>query len=122
VKQVTQRQQLEAQLKAARKACSQAKRLERELAELDEVATGEVPAPEIALAIRRQSFSYGIVFLRRKGDEKTSQRRFSSAREANQHGTRFTRIHRHRGFYIVRVSQRANAWINWTTGKTNPVV
>jgi hypothetical protein len=110
----------EAQLKAI------AKRIEQ----IEEVETGNRPDAEQERRIATQRFSFEVHFERRKalkkgrspGEIGVSQRRFSSPKEANQHGTRFTKIQKHKGFYVVQVQKRANAWINWATGKTNPVI
>jgi len=113
------RQQLQAKLKALIK---QQVDVEDQIAELDEVESGDRPSPEIAAAIRSQKFSYTVEFVRRNGTTKGSQRRFSSSKEAGQHGRRFAKKHRHSDYHVVKVAKRANAWINWTTGKTNPVI
>ncbi len=105
---------------------------EKELQVCAQVEQGDVPAPAIASAIKSQRFSFGVLFKRRKALNKpknrkkgitfTSDRRFSSAKEANQHGRRFTVKHRHSGYQVVFFqSKKANAWINWKTGRTNPV-
>jgi hypothetical protein len=95
------------------------------------VATGDVPAPAIAKLIKSQSFSYSVVFVRRKALNKpknkkkglsfASDRRFATLKEAQQHGRRFVKKHKHESFHAIKVSKKANSWINWATGKTNPV-
>ncbi len=98
----------------------------RELRTSNAVATGEKPAPSIEKLIASQSFSYGVNFLRRKPVKgvmvNVSQRRFSSVKEAAQHGKRFAAKHRHQAYFVTVTQQRANAWVNWKTGKTNPVL
>ncbi len=104
---------------------------EKELKACSQVEKGDVPAPAIAAAIKSQNFSFVVVFKRRKALNKpknkkkgitfTSDRRFSSQTEANQHGRRFTAKHKHAAYQVALVQKRANAWINWKTGKTNPV-
>lgn len=103
--------------------------IQKQIADLDDVESGDKPSPKIARLIKHQSFSYRVSFERRKalrrvrspGSVCVSQRRFSSTKEANQHGKRFAKKHRHAAFWVERISRKANAWINWTTGKTNPV-
>lgn len=97
---------------------------------INQVEAGDRPAPDIAARIKSQRFSFTVEFTRKKELRKvkkkglifTSDRRFSSAKEANHHGSRFAKKHGHREFHVVKVGQRANAWINWKTGKTNPVI
>jgi predicted nucleic acid-binding Zn-ribbon protein len=105
--------------------------LQKELEHLEDVDSGDKPDAEQANRIKNQAFSYTVHFERRKALKKVrnpglvakSQRRFTSPKEANHHGKRFTKIHKHAGYYVVLVEgKRANAWINWLTGKTNPVV
>lgn len=102
----------------------------------------QAPKPNAAQrkAFRRKT-SFGVVFERRKaitqvhnkaGEwvkarspgkmEVTSERRFGSEKEAKIHGRRFTRIEGHRGFEVVVLKLKPNAWINWKTGKTNPLI
>ena len=88
----------------------------------DQVRLGNAPDAQQAARLRSQKFSYEVNFERRDGTSFSSNRRFTLPKEANQHGTRFSKKHRHAGFVVVQVSKKANAWINWTTGKTNPVV
>lgn len=117
--QATQRR-LEAELAAVKK----------QFQAVEKVETGEHPSPAQKKLIDSQDFSYGVHFLRRKALKKgkspgsvcVSQRRFSSLKEAKQHGVRFTKKHKHKSFSVTIVSKRANAWINWKTGKTNPVL
>lgn len=104
--------------------------LQRSLVEVAEVESGDRPSPEQARLIKSQLFSYGVHFERRKVLRKVkspgaicvSVRRFTSRKEADQHGKRFSKKHGHRGYDVVRTSKRANAWVNWKTGKTNPVL
>ncbi len=105
-----------------RKLEAEIKTINAAIAKIDEVESGNVPAPEIAALIAKQKFSYGVEFVRKNGKVVVSQRRFSSSKEAKQHGTRFTAKHAHKDFAVVRINKRANAWINWKTGKTNPVI
>lgn len=103
---------------------------EKELAQHQKVHDGYAPAPAIARLIAKQAFSFGVTFLRRKALRKVTQpglkrkstRRFATRKEAEQHGRRFQRKHGHKSFVIAKVAKRANAWINWRTGKTNPVL
>jgi len=105
-------------------------KLQSQLQSAEKVETGEHPSPSQKKLIDSQDFSYGVHFLRRKALKKgkspgsvcVSQRRFSSLKEAKQHGVRFTKKHKHQSFAVTIVSKRANAWINWKTGKTNPVL
>lgn len=95
------------------------------------VKSGEIPAPAIAALIKSQNFSFAVVFVRSKEPTKpknkrlglsfTSDRRFATLKEANQHGYRFKSKHRHAGYHTIKVAKRANSWVNWATGKTNPV-
>lgn len=104
---------------------------ETELKDHGKVATGEVPAPAIAKLIKSQAFSFSVTFVRRKALKKakngkkglsfTSDRRFATKKEADQHGKRFSKKHRHESYHAIKVSKKANSWINWETGKTNPV-
>lgn len=115
-------------LKAQRaKLQAELRGLDRKIKEHDEVDSGDRPAPAIAALIKSQGFSFGVAFIRRKANRrgeavKVSTRRFSSVKEANQHGKRFTRKHGHKDFLVTYVQARANAWVNWKTGKTNPVI
>lgn len=105
--------------------------VQKEIANVALVATGDVPAPAIAKLIKSQSFSYSVVFVRRKALNKpknkkkglsfTSDRRFATLKEAAQHGRRFAKKHKHESFHAIKVGKKANSWINWATGKTNPV-
>lgn len=100
---------------------------QRQLRDIEEVESGDKPSSQQAALIRSQPFSFGVSFLRRKAKKGVasfvSNRRFSSAQEAEQHGKRFTKKHKHESFLVVYITnKRANAWINWTTGKTNPAV
>lgn len=119
------RAQLKAELKALEKKGFQ---VLKEIQVIEEVETGDRPSPAQQKLIAAQAFSYGVHFERRKSLKEVrspgaicvSQRRFSSRKEAEQHGKRFAKKHHHKGFDVVRVNKRANAWINWKTGKTNP--
>lgn len=94
------------------------------------VDRGDIPSPEQQARIDEQQFSFGVHFERRKAIKKgkspgvicVSTRYFSSRKEAEHHGKRFTKIHNHVGFDVVRVNKKANAWVNWKTGKTNPAI
>jgi hypothetical protein len=101
-------------------------------AALDEVLlmkSGDVPMPDQAKAMKKP-VSYGVHFTRNRvlrqvrspGLVCKSVRRFSSMKEAVQHGKRFMKKHNHASYKIVKVAKRPNAWINWRTGKTNPVL
>lgn len=85
----------------------------------------------------RKVVSYGVKFTRRKnlseirgpngwvnspGKIRTSTRRFATRREAMQHGRRFKKIEGHKAFSVFKSTDRVNAWINWITGKTNPII
>lgn len=102
----------------------------RKIDQLDEMISGDKPDREQAARIKSQRHSFGVVFNRRKALKKvkqkglvrTSARRFTSRKEATHHAKRFVKIHKHKGFKVVWVAKRANAWINWITGKTNPVI
>ncbi len=97
---------------------------------IDNVIEGDVPSDEQQKKIKSQKFSFGVIFERRKVLKKVrspgalckSVRRFTSKKEAVHHGKRFSKIHKHKGFALVRVNKRANAWVNWLTGKTNPAI
>lgn len=94
------------------------------------VESGEHPSPAQAALIKSQPFSYGVHFLRAKvlkkvkspGAVMVSTRLFTTKKEAHQHGKRFSKIHGHKDYSVVLVNKRANAWVNWKTGKTNPVI
>jgi hypothetical protein len=104
-------------------------KVEGELVQLQQVKSGDKPSPDQAKRMK-VARSFGVHFQRRKalrkvkspGEVCKSVRRFGTREEANQHGKRFTRIHKHKGFKVIVLSQRPNAWINWRTGKTNPVL
>lgn len=51
-----------------------------------------------------------------------SKRRFRTEAEAQHHATRFTKIEKHAGYFIIRRYEPVNAYINQVTGKTNPEV
>lgn len=104
--------------------------IQKQLAQLEEVESGDKPDAGQAARIKSQKFSYTVHFERRKnllkvrspGAVCVSERRFTSAKEATHHAKRFAKLHKHKSFTVVMVNKRANAWINWTTGKTNPVI
>lgn len=81
--------------------------------------------------------SYGVKFNRRKHIDKIrgprgwvacpglvreSQRRFATFKEAAHHGKRFTEIENHKSFSVFKSKDRVNAYVNWKTGKTNPLI
>lgn len=88
--------------------------------------------------IKIKVLSFGVRFTRSKfikevlgrnnswvekpGDTVTSDRRFKSPEEAFHHAKRFKRIEKHKAFEVVVVLKRANAWVNFKTGKTNPII
>lgn len=122
--------QLHRNAKAKVKAAQKALDLARDVLEtVEEIKSGDRPSFEQARAMKNK-VSYGVHFeranvlreVRSPGAVCKSVRRFSSRKEAEHHAKRFKRIHGHKSFTIVRVAQRANAWINWSTGKTNPVL
>jgi hypothetical protein len=103
--------------------------LDQEVVEDDEedlVERGEIPSPEQAKLMKNQKHSYGVTFVRseeKKGQKVLhSDRRFSSRKEAEQHGKRFAKKHNHEEFSVCIVQKKANAWVNWKTGKTNPAL
>jgi hypothetical protein len=82
-------------------------------------------------------YVFGVVFERAKylnqvrgprgwvdspGLRVTSTRRFKTPAEAFQHAKRFNRIEGHVGFTVTVQAGRPNAYINWRTGKTNPLI
>ncbi len=107
---------------------TQIRQLQDCLVQIEEVESGDRPSPAQQKLMKSQKFSYQATFVRRKalrkvkqkGEIRTSSRRFSSLKEATQHAKRFSKIHRHRSYKVARVNKRANAWVNWRTGKTNP--
>lgn len=95
------------------------------------------PSAAQARALKTQRTSFGVRYERRRylrkirganglisspGSSRTSDRRFATAKEATHHGKRFKRIERHVSFTVVKDFRRPNAWVNWKTGKTNPVI
>jgi hypothetical protein len=76
--------------------------------------------------------SYAVSFVRAKDLDGSgrvsahrlnpSKRRFKTEQEARHHGARFVRIEGHRGFYVTKTQDPVNAWVNVTTGKTNPEI
>ncbi len=101
-----------------------------QLDDASEIESGDKPSFEQARLIKSQPYSFGVHFERKKVLRKVkspgavcrSVRRFTSKKEAIHHGKRFTKIHKHKGFTVIKVNKRANAWVNWLTGKTNPVL
>lgn len=97
------------------------------------------PTKEQRDALRRKT-SFGVLFIRKAAIKKSlgkngytaarnagrvdvvSARRFGSQKEALHHGKRFKRIEGHVAFYVIQVNAKPNAWVNWNTGKTNPVI
>lgn len=92
-------------------------------------------------ALRRRKTSFGVLFQRRKAITKikdrsgkrvaaraagefvvTSPRLFSTSAEANHHGKRFARIEGHKAYWVTFVEKAPNAWVNFKTGKTNPLI
>lgn len=101
----------------------------------------KTPKPTAAQrAAFRRSTSYGVLFVRSKPITKAkgatgtttardpgevvveSVRRFGSAKEATIHGKRFKRIEKHQSFFVTFTNQKPNAWVNYRTGKTNPLI
>ncbi len=119
--------QIKAQLAKLGKAYAA---LEKQLDQVEQVETGDIPSPAQQKLIKSQAYSYGVTFIRRKalkkaaqkGELRTSQRRFSSRKEAEHHAKRFQKIHKHKDYSVCVVNKRANAWVNWKTGKTNPAL
>lgn len=81
--------------------------------------------------------SFGVKFTRRKaityikgkygwenspGRYRVSDRRFATQKEAVHHGKRFTKIENHKSFSVFKSNDEANAYVNWRTGKTNPMI
>lgn len=64
--------------------------------------------------------SFGIVFVKRNGRERMSERYFATQREASHHAERFQARHRHRAYRLVNSRTPVNSWINWITGNSNP--
>ncbi len=124
------KQKLKALIKCREAALNLVKSAEKQMDEINLMISGDKPDFDQAKKIKSQRFSYGVYFTRRqalrqvrcKGLVNKSLRRFVSPKEANQHGKRFTKIHNHKGYKVVKLQMRANAWINWITGKTNPVI
>jgi hypothetical protein len=113
-----------------KKLQAESARLNQKHAAVKKVESGEHPSPAQAALIKSQPFSYGVHFLRAKvlkkvkspGAVMVSTRLFTTKKEAHQHGKRFSKIHGHKDYSVVLVNKRANAWVNWKTGKTNPVI
>ena len=90
------------------------------------------PSPAQAKALRNQRYSFAVSYIRAKdlvaggainaNKNNPSKRRFATVEEANQHGSRFTVIEEHLGFYVTRTNDRPTDWVNGKTGKTNPVI
>lgn len=121
-----QKKALEAKDKELRKQIGE---VQAQLAHLDDVEEGDKPDAGQASRIKSQKFSFTVHFERSKSLKKVrspgavcvSERRFTTSKEAAHHAKRFAKQHKHKDFTVVMVNKRANAWINWTTGKTNPV-
>jgi hypothetical protein len=56
------------------------------------------------------------------GRLRRSERRFATRKEAEHHGKRFTKIEGHKSFRVFESNDPVNAYVNWKTGKTNPVI
>ena len=90
------------------------------------------PSPAQAKALRNQRYSYAVNYVRSKdltegggvnaNKNNPSKRRFATQAEANQHGSRFTVIEKHLGFFVTKTNDRPTDWVNGKTGKTNPVL
>lgn len=95
------------------------------------------PTEQQVRALRTRKTSFGVEFTRRKAITQTRQgekvrapgklvvvsvRRFGSEKEAKIHAKRFARLEKHREFRVVLLKLRPNAWVNFKTGKTNPVI
>ena len=91
--------------------------------------------------LRRQTYSFGVLFVRNKGIAKvknshgewvaaraagslvvTSPRLFGTLAEAKHHGKRFARIENHKEFHVIFTEKKPNAFVNFKTGKTNPLI
>jgi hypothetical protein len=91
--------------------------------------------------LRRQKTSFGVLFVRAKAITTvrnaknarvpapspgslvvTSARRFGTSKEAQHHGKRFKRIEKHQAFHVIFVEKGPNAFVNFATGKTNPLI
>lgn len=81
--------------------------------------------------------SYGVKFVRRKyitkikgprgwvncpGTSRESERRFATTKEAHHHGKRFVEIENHKSYSVFKSNDKVNAYVNWKTGKTNPLI
>lgn len=88
-------------------------------------------------ALGRGGLSFGVKFTRRKyikqikgpkgwvdspGNFRVSERRFATSKEANHHGKRFVEIEGHKSYSVFRSKDKVNAYVNWKTGKTNPLI
>jgi hypothetical protein len=99
------------------------------------------PTPSQARALRTRTTSFGVRFTRANSITRAhnskgewvdarspgkltflSVRRFCTEKEAQRHGRRFAKKHGHQKFEVVALKKRPNAWVNWKTGKTNPVI
>jgi hypothetical protein len=84
-----------------------------------------------------RSKSFGVKFNRRKyinkikgpkgwvacpGLVRESQRRFATIKEANHHGQRFVEIENHKSYSVFTSKDKVNAYVNWRSGKTNPLI
>lgn len=91
--------------------------------------------------LRRQKTSFGVLFVRSRAITQvsnskgelvsakdpgslvtTSVRRFGTSAEARHHGKRFARIEKHTAFHVIFVEKGPNAYVNFKTGKTNPLI
>jgi hypothetical protein len=92
----------------------------------EEVDLGNIPSVAQRELMATQLFSYGVTFQRSKAVNGevilTSTRTFTTEDEAIHHGERFSEKHGHAGFTVVPSNNKANAWVNWKTGKTNPAI
>ena len=92
----------------------------------EEVDLGNIPSVAQRALMATQLFSYGVTFQRSKAVNGevilNSTRTFTTEDEANHHGERFSERHGHAGFTVVPSNKKANAWVNWKTGKTNPAI
>ena len=87
-------------------------------------AVETAPGSEVSSNIRQNSdgYSWEPVYVRRSDKVSPSPRRFATKAEAERHGARFARIEGHNTFYVKKVYEPVNAWINPETGYTNPEI
>lgn len=105
-------------------------KLQAKLVKVDRIEQGDIPNEAQALLMNTQKFSFGVMFERRKELKKVDQpgilfessRTFTSREEAEHHAKRFVKKHGHVGYDVFRTPKKANAWVNWNTGKTNPAI